>query len=297
VGEHVLLLVALGAWHFQQFNAGLDVSEERLRDARQNFDLALALNADCPQAHAMIGWMDISRGRVLDGTRSLHRALRTDPHHTHALALLSVVLWVTGRRVELRDVVTRLRAIDPFDFYGLLIDGFHQSLEGHRERRDALMTEAFAVSSSPAALFFHGLVCAQDGEFGAARALWQRPELGEQDDLFTWLSRAGVEAIDGNPEAARALNESAVMQSLAAHDAQWGWHLCEILALAGLVNDALNGLDQAVQNGFSNIEMMASRDAMFASIRSHERFPSILAHAARRDAELAQTLHDVARGN
>jgi tetratricopeptide (TPR) repeat protein len=293
VGEHPLLLVALGAWHWQAFNAGFDVSEARIEDAHRYFERALATDPELPQAHVMVGWIHGSRANIVDGFRSLYRALRKDPHHAHALALLGVLSWMTGRQAEMREFVSRLRAIDPFDLYGLLIGAFLQAASGDREQRDTLMRQAFSVSGAPAALFFHGLVCAQDGERDNARAHWSRPELLAEDDLFKWLSQAGVAALDGNSEPAKALVDHPNMSALAAHDAQWGWHLSEVLALAGHAEQALDALAQAVNNGLSNVVMIESRDAMLAAVRNHHRFPSILAKAKRLDAELDAALREI----
>ena len=293
VGEHPLMLVALGAWHWQGFNAGLDVNEARLDDAQRYFDRALAIDPELPQAHVLVGWIHLSRGRVVEGIRSLYRALRKDPHHTHALALLAVAFWVTGRQTEMREFVSRLRAVDPFDFYGLLIEGFVEAVSDNREQRDACMRQAFAISSAPAALFFHALVYAQDAEPEPARTLFSRPELQAQDDFFKWLSHAAVAAMDGNTQPAIELSKDANMSALVALDPQWGWHLSEVLAMAGLVEQSLDVLSQAVNNGLSNVLMIESRDATLAPIRGHVRFPAILANAKRLDASLEESLRKI----
>jgi hypothetical protein len=123
--------------------------------------------------------------------------------------------------------------------------------------------------------------------------MWSRPELQEQQDLFTWLSGAGAAALNGDAEPARELAANVMMRALVGHDGQWGWHTAEVLALAGLVDEAVDTLAIAIPNGFSNVLMLESRDATLATVRTHVRFPALLAEAKRLDAELDEALREV----
>jgi TolB-like protein len=71
-----------------------------LEGALELFDRSLALNANCPQAHALRGWALATAGRLDEAIASLSQALRLSPFDPEAFFTMAALGWtylVAGR--------------------------------------------------------------------------------------------------------------------------------------------------------------------------------------------------------
>ena len=70
-------------------------------------------------------------------------------------------------------------------------------------------------------------------------------------------------------------------------DAEFGWMIGEVYAMAGLHDAAIRALELAVRQGLSNVVMLESRDATLTPLRADPRFAALVEKAKQRAAELA----------
>ncbi|NIN70633.1 MAG: hypothetical protein GTO46_01610 [Gemmatimonadetes bacterium] len=68
-------------------------------------------------------------------------------------------------------------------------------------------------------------------------------------------------------------------EKTARRDPQWSYYVADCLALAGLKEEALDWLSNAVDRGFINYPFIAEHDPLLESIRGEPRFRDIAARA------------------
>ena len=61
-----------------------------------------------------------------------------------------------------------------------------------------------------------------------------------------------------------------------AQDAQTSWYMAQCYALIGEADEAIDWITTAVSRGFWNYPLFAERDALLASLRSHERYQALM---------------------
>ena len=284
VGDNAQLFAGMGSMHWQYVNAGFDVREERVQEAMQWLNRALALDPDLADALVGLGWMLASRGDFPGAVRHLNRALAVEPNHSLALASSAVIDWVSGRWDHMREVTTRLQSIDPWELWGVAMSGVLCAASSDREGRDRFFRRAYEIAETNLISGLHGIVCAQDGDSAEAKRIWSAAPSAPRGDLGAALCVGGVAALDGRGEDVRAVFAQSSIKSLIEHDAQWAWHVAEIHGLAQLSDEAIVFLEIATRQGFCNLWMLESRDATLASVRKHPRFAAITSRA-RENAE------------
>lgn len=87
----------------------------------------------------------------------------------------------------------------------------------------------------------------------------------------------------------RQLLDSEAMRAMMA-DAQWGWHIADVLASANMQSEALEALSHAVDGGLSNMSMLEHDDHCLDSLRANPGFEEIL-RRARLTAEAAAAVY------
>ena len=92
-------------------------------------------------------------------------------------------------------------------------------------------------------------------------------------------------ALSGNARETRRLLSAESMGPV-MDDAQWGWHIADVLATANCNTEALDALSRAVAQGLSNVDMLERDDMCLREIRSDRRFATIVERARRASANL-----------
>ncbi|HXW97039.1 MAG TPA: protein kinase [Gemmatimonadales bacterium] len=208
---------------------------------------ALELDPERAEAHASRGFaLSLSR-KYAEAREEFETALRLSPKLYEAHYLYARACFQEGRLEDAVQHYEEASNVRPDDYQALLLMQTPLNRLGRTEEALAVLRRGQQVAER------HLELNPDDARalYLGAGALMQ---LGERERAMDWARRA--HAID--PE------DSGVLYNVAC-----------VYALGGMKDEAIQGLDQAIRNGFGHKEWLEN-DSDFDSIRSDPRFQELL---------------------
>jgi tetratricopeptide (TPR) repeat protein len=224
-----------------------DGSKANLEGADSASRKALALDAELAEAHASRGFaLSLSR-QYAEAHREFQTAIRLNPKLYEAHYLYARACVQEGK---LEDAVRHYEdaaAVRPEDYQALLLMQTPLTRLGRKEEAIGALRRGLQVAE-------RHLELTPDDARALVLGAGALMQLDERDRALDWARRA--HALD--PE------DSAVLYNVAC-----------CYALGGLAEEAIQGLDQAITNGFGHKEWLEN-DSDFDSIRGDPRFQALL---------------------
>ncbi|NIN12140.1 MAG: tetratricopeptide repeat protein [Gemmatimonadales bacterium] len=275
VGENAVLYAGLGYVYSQYVNIGAE-HEAYIDQAEDYARKALELKADCAEAHLVLGFVNEAfRG---DQRKSIHHyreALRINPDDPHVLVWLSVTFSVVGKTPEAYPLIERAVKVDPLTPMTQYMPGFLDLMEGRFERALGPTEQWFRMDpQNPAALFFYAQTLAYAQRFKEASRL-VADNAASSRDAFTQASLLVRWAAEGDVKEMRELPTEDVAKTM-RRDPQYSFFAASMFALAGLQDEAMDWLENAVSRGFINYPWLSEYDPFLTKLCGDPRFVVML---------------------
>jgi serine/threonine protein kinase len=275
IGDNALLHAGMGYVYWWRVNAGLE-HEDHIALVEDYAQRALALDSQSAEAHLLLGLVyQAFRG---DQARSFHHlktALATRPDDADTLLWLVVGHSIVGRLDEARLLAQRLLAVDPLTPISRFVDVFVDVFSGQLDHPvDAFTSWLRMECGSPAALLFAAWFLALAGRPDELRRTVEGNADAEAEDVFTLGSLMALHAVDGHAEEVRALMTEGVRKT-GRRDPQFSHYMADIHALAGMHDEALEWLANALTRGWVNYPFTVLHDPLLAPLRDDSRFGEI----------------------
>jgi tetratricopeptide (TPR) repeat protein len=279
IGENALLLAGMGYVYFQYANAGL-AHEEYFEKAEEYARKALQLDAESAEAHIVLGLTNmILRGDLKKGFYHLKQALARKPDDPHALHWLLVCHIHAGRVDEAYPLAERLARVDPLTPISAWGTAPVDVFAGRSDVPSEEVTKWFRLEpQNPGALMTCAQALAYCSRYEEARELIRGNVRAGLEDFFTRMTLLLEGALDGDASRFQEI-VTEDFEKWARRDLEFSYFLAGIHALAGLKEEALDWLSNAVDRGFINYPFIAEHDPLLESIRGEPRFRDIAARA------------------
>jgi TolB-like protein/Flp pilus assembly protein TadD len=224
-----------------------DGSHANLEGADTASRKALELDPELAEAHASRGFaLSLSR-QYPEAHQEFETAIRLNPNQYEAHYLYARACVQEGRSEDAVRHYEDAARVRPDDYQALLLMATPLNRLGRKEQCLAALRRGIQVAER------HLELTPDDGRtlaLGASALM----ELGERERSLDWARRA--HAIDPD--------DSGILYNVAC-----------VYALAGETEEALRGVDQAIQNGFGHKEWIEA-DSDFDSLRGDPRFQALL---------------------
>ena len=277
IGENALLHAGMGYVYWWYANIGVE-HEDNIALAEKYCDRALALDPESAEAHLVLGLLyQAFHGDQVRSFHHLKRALAISPDDAHALFWLIAGHGVVGRVEEARPLVERLEAVDPLTpisrysrvFADVFTGEFDQSVE-------ALTGWLRMEPGNPAALILGVWFLALSGRLAEMCSLVEESADLGSEELYTSVSVMAKHAVDGNLARMReSVTEGA--RRTARRDPMSSHIMADVHALAGLKDETLDWLENALSRGWINYPFTVLQDPLLAPLREEPGFEAIAA--------------------
>ena len=279
IGENALLLAGMGYVYFQYANLGL-ADEEYFEKAEEYARKALQLDPESAEAHIVLGLTNmILRGDLKKGVYHLKQALARKPDDPHALHWLRTMYIHAGRVDEAYPLAERLARVDPLTPISAWGTAPVDVFAGRSDVASEEVTKWFRLEpQNPGALMLCALFLAYCSRYDEARELIRGNLQADNEDFATRMTLLLEGALDGDASRFQEI-VTEDFEKWARRDLEFSYFLAGIHALAGLKEEALDWLSNAVDRGFINYPFIAEHDPLLESIRGDPRFQDIAARA------------------
>jgi len=269
----------MGYVYAQYANIGVE-HEEYIEKAEEYARKALELDPESPEAHLVLGFTHQAfRGDQRKSVYHLKQALAVKPDDPHTLFWLLQAHDIVGRVDEAYPLAERLARVDPLTPISVCGKVFLDVSGGRFDVPSEELTKWFRLEpQNPLALLACAGLLASCSRFDEARDLIRGNVRADLEDISTRLTLLLEGALDGDSSRFREIMTEDFRRT-ARRDPQWSYFVAGIHAFAGLKQEALDWLSNAVDRGYINYPFIAEQDPALASIRGEPRFRDIAARA------------------
>jgi tetratricopeptide (TPR) repeat protein len=252
------------------------VGEDALKRADAYARQALELDPDDPWTLFVAGIVHHRRGNVQEFVRLAQRSIEGE-RNSHVLSSLGAYLGDVGRTDRAVDYSAEALRLDPLAWMSAWANGYIDLLDGRfdlaLERiRDG--ADRFAPGEAWPS-FCVGYAAAHAGRRDEALARFSSAT-GSTGHMYPGLSQVFTAALAGERTAVGEILQATDTGTLAWRNGHTSILVVTALALAGLVDPALDWLEHAVDLGFSNHRFLGDLSPLLRPVRGDPRFRTAL---------------------
>ncbi len=279
--ENVELLATLGRVWLQYREAGIDSSDEPLRQAADCAERAFEIAPSSPASLQLKGWLSYAEGRISDAVRHLEAALENDWSNPDTLGLLCNCYLISGRPARAQPLIEQLLAIDPLTPLTRCLPGWAAVLEGRMEDAIGPYRDMFEMDpGNPMARLFYGWVLTVNGRNDEVRQLAENvPDSLKPTPPIQIVSLLAAASSPEPDQEAPAIDD--VTAEIVATSDVFPRFIADAYALSGDSERALHWLAIAMDRGFINYPYLSKHNPLLASLHGNEDFDALLQRARK----------------
>ena len=275
------LLAALGRAHLQYREAGLDLGPEPLERAAAIVEQLEGSDDPRGTASQLRGWLCYSKGDIQGAVRELRDALTADWNSPDALALLANCLIISGRAGQARPLIDQVLAIDPLTPLNRCMPGWADASEGRFAEAIGPYREMFEMDpANPFGRLFLLWILALNEEADEALEVAGgfAPMAGSLPALVADLFVSTL----GGPDVPDSLHDALEQEPLTATSDLFPRLLAQAYGRRGDAERTLRWLRLAVENGYINYPLLATKDPTLEKVRESPELQTLLQEIKRR---------------
>jgi adenylate cyclase len=278
IGDNALLYVGMAFACYQYANIGTK-QEEYIEKSDMYAKKALALDPNCAQAYFALGINSSAfRGNQQEAVRYYKKALKINPNYASALHSLGNTYLYAGKNSLAAALMNRYRQLDPLN---AMIHSYQQTMrlfDGEYELALEYGKMWFeAAPANPLAQYSYAVALVYNGENHAAISIIDKAAAATPDNVATKFGLILKYALLNNREKIFEIL-TPDFQKTCIRDFEWSYNVAASLSLLGAKKEALDWLENAINQGFLNYRAM-ERDLFLGNIRGEERFKKLMERA------------------
>ncbi|MCU0454960.1 MAG: hypothetical protein MUE74_01560 [Bacteroidales bacterium] len=274
-GPNAIFYAGIALAYFQLANIGVDQNENFIK-SEEYIQKALEINPDLPEAHFVYGNIFM----LSDPPRAIkhyNKAYKSKPS-PEVIQWFSWCCFIVGKSDLAVSLVDQNFRLDPVNtVYHTASKGLIHFMTGHFDLALPFLTESY--SSAPEAsmwqlwkalaLLYNGKV-AETVEFigNAVKEPWEDSIAG----FLIFLKYA----LKGDAAKMEQVLATGDLIRLLQSDCQYSWHMGAVYSYVGDRDKSLEWLENAVNRGFINYQMLNEYDPLLINIRGEEKYRKLM---------------------
>ena len=279
-GENADLYFGLGQAYWMTYDYGIEPTETTLQKADECARKVLELEPEGSRSHFLLGMIEISRGRPLQGIRHLERLLAVDSDFSDALFWLGTWYSIGAAQAgpALR-IAKRLLEIDPLTARNQFVLGLAHWMSGDLDLAlAALEKHAFLEPESIAPRMWAVIILLWKNEHQQAFDLIDestRRYSGDMNRNFVELLLFARSAFRREKDRTMATLSDGCKHYLWV-DPVLPWLTAGFYAVMDEKDEAFRWLEHAIDLGWFNYPLLAEQDPFLENIRGDKRFQELM---------------------
>ena len=276
LGDNALLYSGMAYVYYQYVNLGA-AQEDYIAKAEEFAQKALAFDPDSPQAHVVIGMLNMAfYGNVREGIRQFRMALAVDPNDSDALKLLPIFYIISvGKLRAAIPLMQRFKQVNPLDKWNCGLQGTFHLYDGQYENALEQFRQWYQSDpESPITQFHYAWILAYIKQLDDAFSIIKQSAKATPDNVctkFSLLLKYGL--LKDKESAFQEMTPD--FQKTCRRDHQWSYFVGIMLALSDARKESLDWLENAFNRGFINYPEL-ERNPYLDNLREEERFKKLM---------------------
>jgi tetratricopeptide (TPR) repeat protein len=279
-GDIPELYVLLGKTYLYRREAGFDLSEHPLSQARRCVDRAIAADQDGAGAHELQGWLHYSQGQIQQAVVNYKMALSRQGSNPDTLGMLCQCYLLAGQLPVARALIPNVLAMDPLSSVYQLLPAWADVLDGkHASAIASYRALLEREPGSPLFRLFYVWILAINGKADEIETVVGEFPAFDRESLPARISRGFDAACRGiAPETEFSTKD----RELATINDMYPRMLAQVYALSNKPDEAIEWLSMAVARGFVNYPYLNENDPILTRLRNFPRYRALLRDVKQR---------------
>ncbi|WP_345295580.1 tetratricopeptide repeat protein [Luteimonas vadosa] len=279
-GDEAQLHAVLGKTHLHCREAGLDLSERPLVEARRCAERAFAADPDGAHGHELQGWLHYSQGEIQSAVENLKSAYARQGSNPDTLGLLCYCYLISGQVSVARALMPQVLAMDPLTQAYQALPAWADVLEGrHRDAVSVYRRLLDREPQSPLLRLFLVWILSINGLTDEVQSTVDGYADSDRDSLSAKVARCFAAACRGSrPQIELSVTDRAFANANDLYPRM----LAQAHALAGEPAPAIEWLTLAVSRGFINYPYLSTHDPLLTRLQEEASYRDLLQVVHRR---------------
>ncbi len=276
IGENALLYSGIGYVYYQYVNMGFK-QEDYISKAEDYIKRVLELEPESSQGHFLIGLINGAfRGNQKQSIHHFKLALATNPNDSEVLLWLMSGYMLVGKTSAAGPLVERILKINPLNPVNYCFIAVLHCYGGEFDLALERANKSIQMEPENTAFkFIYALILAYNQRFDEAFSIIEK--MVKTAPEYTWTQWGLFLKYALNHERNK-ISElfTRELQNTAERDPQYSSFVASFYSLLGQKEEALNWLENAVNQGFINYPFLNEYDPFLENIRGEERFKKLM---------------------
>lgn len=284
-GDEAQLHAVLGKTHLHRREAGLDLSERPLAEARRCAERAFAADPDGAHGYELQGWLHYSQGEIQQAVDNLKAAFARQGSNPDTLGLLCNCYLISGQLSVARALMPQVLAMDPLSQIYQALPAWADVLEGRHHAAVPVYRRLLEHEpQSPLLRLFLVWILSINGLTDEVERTVDGYADSDRDSLSAQVARCFAAACRGSRPQ---IELSVTHREFAKVNDLYPRMLAQAYALANEPVPAIEWLTLAVRRGFINYPYLSRHDPLLTRLLEEASYRDLLQVVHRRWVDFA----------
>ena len=274
-GDNDKLYSLQGMVYLGYIEIGFDKDESIFKKVEECTEKVFSLNPDSADGHYLRGHVQRWHGDVIGGIKNYNKALSIEPNHYWANFWRSFNYAISGHGEVASDSISKILNSDPLNPYSHFIAGAVEVLQGNFDQALDFMRKAFEMDPNPFLGWWLSKILAYGDRIDEAYKLIE--QFSDMADEVHW-AKLGVifkYALEDKEEKVLELYTEE-LKNILRGDEFYGVWVAESYALINHKEEALEWLEECINNQLLNYPFLTKHDRFLKSLYNEEGFKKLM---------------------
>ena len=275
IGDNDKLYAFKGVIYLTYIDMGIDRDKSIFKKVEECTERVFSLNPDSSDGHYLRGHIQRWHGDVIGGIKNYNKALSIDANHFNANFWRSWNYSFSGYGELAGDSISKILNTDPLNPMSHLVAGIVEAMYGRFDQGHNFIRKAFEIDPNPFFGWWLSKILAYGNRIDEAYKLIDQFSAMADDVHWAKLGIIFKYALEGKEEKVLELYTDKLKNMLRG-DELYGIWVAESYALINHKQEALEWLEEAINNQFINYPFLTKHNPFLKNLHNEEGFKKLM---------------------
>lgn len=256
VGPNPILYGGMAYVHWSYANLGINANEN-FEKSEDFIRMTFELDPNSPEGHMVMGLLFQTRyANQAEAIRSFTKVIEKRPYDSHVLTWLGISYFLSGEMSEARSISNKLNRVDPLSTISKAMPSVINFYEGRFNGLSKEMLKVYEMEKENTFWRFFASACLLFEDRPEEAIQFIDSNLKPEKDAMNFLTYALKYATLNMKDSVIKIINNPMVNQTAKIDCQYSQFASAICARAGLHEESILWLENAINRGFTNYHFL-----------------------------------------